>query len=71
MSYGSYGGTPWGMIMARKKLQEAEDAFANWRTRLVDVGERLICEIDKGNVSEQAKSEFREFIQEAKKYRHA
>jgi len=65
MSYGSYG-PPWGMIMARKKLQEAEDAFRDWRARLVEVGERLMREVDKGTVSEQAKREFREFIEEAK-----
>ena len=69
MSYGSYG-PPWGMIMARKKLQEAEDAFRDWRARLVEVGERLMREVDKGTVSEQAKREFREFIEEAKRYRH-
>lgn len=69
MSYGSYG-PPWGMIMARKKLQEEEDAFRDWRARLVEVGERIMREMDKGTVSEQAKREFREFIEEAKKYRH-
>jgi len=70
MSYGSYG-PPWGTIAAKKKLKEAEDLFTDWRTRLVAVGERLMREMEKGNVSEQAKREFREFIEEAKRYRHS
>jgi hypothetical protein len=69
MSYGNYG-PPWGMIMARKKLQESEDAFRDWRAKLVEVGEWIMREMDKGTVSEQAKREFREFIEEAKEYRH-
>jgi hypothetical protein len=67
----SYGGPPWGTIAAKKKLQETEDLFTDWRTRLVEVGERVMREIEKGNVSEQAKREFREFIEEAKSYRHS
>jgi hypothetical protein len=70
MSYGNYGGPPWGTIAAKKKLQEAEDAFTDWRTRLVEIGERLMREMERGNVSEEAKSEFRKFIEEAKRYRH-
>lgn len=64
MSY--YEGTPWGTINAKKKLKEAEDLFTNWRTRLVEVGERVLREIEKGNVSEEVKKEFREFIEETK-----
>jgi hypothetical protein len=66
MSYGSYGGPPWGIIAAKKKLKEEEDLFTDWRTRLVKVGERLLREMEKGNVSEEAKSEFRKFIEKAK-----
>jgi hypothetical protein len=68
MSYGSYG-PPWGTIVARKKLQEAEDVFRDWQARLVEVGERLLREMEKGNVSKEAKREFRGFIEEAKRYR--
>ena len=71
MSYGSYGGPPWGTIAAKKKLKEEEDLFTDWRTRLVEVGERLMREMEKGNVSEDAKREFREFIEKAKRYRHS
>jgi len=70
MSYGSYG-PPWGMIMARKKQQETEDVFTDWRAKLVEVGERLLHDMEKGNVSKEAKREFREFIEEAKRYRHS
>jgi hypothetical protein len=70
MSYGSYE-PPWGTIVAKKKLKEAEDVFTDWRTRLVEVGERLMREMEKGNVSEDAKREFREFIEKAKRYRHS
>jgi hypothetical protein len=66
MSYGSYGGPPWGTIAAKKKLKEEEDLFTDWRTRLVEVGERVIREIEKGNVSEEVKKEFREFIEKTK-----
>jgi hypothetical protein len=69
MSYGNYG-PPWGTIMAKKKLKEAEDVFTDWRTRLIEVGQRLLREIEKGNVSKEAKREFRDFIEEAKRYRH-
>jgi len=66
MSYGSYGGPPWGTIAAKKKLKEEEDLFTDWRTRLVDVGERIMREIEKGNISEEVKKEFREFIEKTK-----
>jgi len=66
MSYGSYGGPPWGTIAAKKRLKEAEDIFIDWRTRLVEVGERVMREIEKGNVSEEVKKEFREFIEKTK-----
>ena len=64
MSY--YEGTPWGSIAARKKLKQATDVFKDWRTALVQVGEQLLREIEKGNVSEEVKKEFREFIEKTK-----
>jgi hypothetical protein len=64
MSY--YEGTPWATIASKKKLKQAEDVFEDWRTVLVQVGERLLREIEKGNVSEEVKKEFREFIENTK-----
>jgi hypothetical protein len=64
MSY--YEGTPYGIIAAKKKLKQTEDVFKDWRTVLVKVGERLLREIEKGNVSEEVKKEFREFIEKTK-----
>jgi hypothetical protein len=64
MSY--YEGPPWGTIAAKKKLKQTEDLFKDWRTRLVEVGERLLREIEKGNVSEEVKKEFTEFIEKTK-----
>lgn len=64
MSY--YEGTPWGTIAAKKKLKQTEDLFKDWRTKLVKVGERVLHEIEKGNVSEEAKKELREFIEKTK-----
>ncbi len=64
MSY--YEGPPWGTITAKKKLKQTEDLFEDWRTRLIKVGERVLHEIEKGNVSEEAKKEFREFIEKTK-----
>jgi hypothetical protein len=64
MSY--HEGTPWGTIAAKKKLKETEDVFKDWRTRLVEVGEQLLREIEKGKVSEEVKKEFREFIEKTK-----
>jgi hypothetical protein len=66
MSYGNYGGPPWGTIAAKKKLKEMEDLFKDWRTRLVKIGERVLREIEKGNVSEEVRKEFREFIEKTK-----
>ena len=57
-------GTPWPLIMARKKLEETEDAYNAWRTRLVKIGQRILQEIEKGDVSEEAKRELRQFIKE-------
>ena len=64
MSY--YEGTPWGTIAAKKKLKQTEDVFKDWRTTLVELGERLLREIEKENVSEEVKKEFREFIEKTK-----
>jgi hypothetical protein len=61
MSY--YKGTPYGTIAAKKKLKQTEDVFKDWRTVLAQVGERLLREIEKGNVSEEVEKEFREFIE--------
>jgi len=66
MSYGSYGGPPWRTIAAKKKLKEAEDVFTDWRTELVEVGERVMREIEKGSVSEEVKKKFREFVEKTK-----
>ena len=62
----SYGGPPWAAIAAQKKLKETEDLFKDWRTSLVEVGERVLREIEKGNVSEEVKKELREFIEKTK-----
>jgi len=62
----SYEGPPWAAIAAKKKLKETEDLFRDWRTRLVKVGERVLREIEKGSVSEEAKKELREFIEKTK-----
>jgi hypothetical protein len=43
-----------------------EDLFKDWRTRLVKIGERVLREIEKGNVSEEVRKEFREFIEKTK-----
>jgi len=64
MSY--YEGPPWGTIAAKKKLKETEDQFTDWRTRLVKIGERVLREIEKGNVSEETKKKLRHFIEETK-----
>ena len=64
MSY--YEGTPWGTITTKKKLKQTEGLFKDWRTKLVEVGERVLCELEKGNVSEEVKKEFREFIEKTK-----
>ena len=64
MSY--YEGTPWGTIAAKKKLKQTKDVFKDWRTALVEVGERLLREIEKGNVSEEVKKQFGEFIEKTK-----
>ena len=64
MSY--YEGTPWGTIATKKKLKQTEGLFKDWRTRLVEVGERLLREVEKGNVSEEVKKEFRDFIEKTK-----
>jgi len=64
MSY--YEGSPWPTIAAKRKLKQTEDLFEDWRTRLVEVGERLLREIEKGNVSEEVKREFKEFIEKTK-----
>ena len=64
MSY--YEGTPWGTIATKKKLKQTEDLFKDWRTKLVEVGERILREMEKGNVSEEAKREFREFIKKTR-----
>jgi hypothetical protein len=61
-----YEGPPWATIAAKKKLKQTEDLFRDWRTRLVEVGEQLLREIQKGNVSEEMKKEFREFIEKTK-----
>jgi len=61
-----YEGTPWGTIAAKKKLKQTEHAFEDWRTTLVEVGERLLREIGKGNVSEEVKKEFTQFIEKTK-----
>ena len=61
-----YGGPPWPTIAAKRKLKETEDEFKDWRTRLVKVGERVLREIDEGNVSEEAKRELRQFIGKTK-----
>ena len=62
----SYEGPPWAAIAAKRKLKETEDLFKDWRTRLVEVGERVLREIEKGNVSEEVKKELREFIEKTK-----
>jgi hypothetical protein len=64
MSY--YEDTPYGTIAAKKKLKQTEDVFKDWRTVLVQVGERLLREIEKGNVSEEVNKEFRGFIEKTK-----
>lgn len=61
-----YEGPPWPTIAAKKKLRETEELFTDWRTRLVKVGERVLREIEKGHVSEEAKRELRQFIKETK-----
>jgi hypothetical protein len=43
-----YEGPPWAAIAAKRKLKETEDLFTDWRTRLVEIGERLLREVEKG-----------------------
>ena len=62
----SYEGPPWAAIAAKKQLRETDEQFKDWRTRLVKVGERVLREIEKGNVSEEAKKELRQFIEKTK-----
>jgi hypothetical protein len=58
--------TPWPAITLKRKLDELENAYMAWRTRLVKIGEEVLQGIEEGDVSEEAKRELRQFIEETK-----
>jgi len=71
MSYDS--GTPWGYTQEEKSRQDLEQDFEKWRTELVESGDKILHGMDRGEISEEVRDEFKQFVEETRQkgiYRH-